>query len=565
VQEAVNIKMLNNMAKYATTEGDLEKYKWVRVIQGYTETNAENNDALPESVLQIAGKDVLSIDESLKNNLSISETEVSKYYVTPTGKVYYQGFEYEGNIYYDKDTIGIGTPSAGNSEGGNIALGSLVPVITPESKKIMVSVNSVRYKYSKDGGLTWEPEGGTTSPNYTFENLDPETEYSIKVMAIDSLDNTTESSVCSTTTLEDTEIMDGTYNADKGVNSPKLDTGMIAVYWDTNGNEIAQYNEGVLNSNFVYNDWYDYTGSTALFATDYTSSKWANAKTPDGSYWVWIPRYAYSITSGYHDQARESNNSGKIDIEFMKGLADESKTGRILFQNALGQGNWNIHPAFRYNDGTEKKLAGIWVAKYEMSNNGSNVPQSKPGIASWRSITVADCFTKSKNMYTQYNSHLIRNCEWGAVAYLAQSKYGRHGMQVGMNSSNFITGASVTQSTTGNKYGVFDMNGGAWEYVAAGLSTNVANTFGSANVEYYDAYTSYGDRYGDAVYETSTSSSGNTSWYGDISSFLNSTLTFHGRAGFYGIGEAAGLFGFSPDEVVARDGVSFRTALWGAL
>ncbi|MDD4066561.1 MAG: hypothetical protein PHH22_01125 [Clostridia bacterium] len=249
----------------------------------------------------------------------------------------------------------------------------------------------------------------------------------------------------------------------------------------------------------------------------------------------------------------------------MKGLTDESKTGRILFQNALGQGNWNIHPVFRYNDGTEKKLAGIWVAKYEMSNNGSNVPQSKPGIVSWRSITVADCFTKSKDMYTQYNSHLIRNCEWGAVAYLAQSKYGRHGVQVGMNSSNYITGASVTQSTTGNKYVVFDMNGGAWEFVAAGLSTNVANTFGSANAKYYDAYTSYGDRYGDAVYETSTSSSGNTSWYGDISSFLNSTLTFHGRGGFYGIGEAAGLFGFSPDEVVARDGVSFRTALWGAL
>ncbi|MDD4066562.1 MAG: fibronectin type III domain-containing protein [Clostridia bacterium] len=222
--------MLNNMAKYATTEGDLEKYKWVGVIQGYTEANAENNDALPESVLQIAGKDVLSIDESLKNNLSISETEVSKYYVTTLGKVYYQGFEYEGNIYYDKDTIGIGSLSEGENEGENIALGSLVPVITPESKTIMVSVNSVRYKYSKDGGITWEPEEGTTNPNYIFENLDPETEYSIKVMAIDSLGNTTESLVCSTTTLEDTETMDGTYNADKGVNSPKLDTGMIAVY-----------------------------------------------------------------------------------------------------------------------------------------------------------------------------------------------------------------------------------------------------------------------------------------------------------------------------------------------
>ena len=478
VQEAIDLKMLNNMAKYATTEGDLEKYKWVGVIAGYTETNAENNDALPESVLQIAGQDVLSIDESLKNELSINAEELAKYFVTLTGQVYYEGFEYNGITYYNA-TITSATPEQ-----------EVVPVVG---------------------------------------------------------------------------LYDGLYNPTKGVNSPKLDTGMTAVYWDTNGNEIAQYNDGVLNTNFVYNDWYDYTGSTALFATDYTLSKWANAKTPDGSYWVWIPRYAYSITSGYHDQTRESNNSGKIDIEFMKGLTDESKTGRILFQNALGQGNWNIHPAFSYNDGTEKKLAGIWVAKYEMSNNGSNVPQSKPGIESWRSITVGDCFTRSKDMYTQYNSHLIRNSEWGAVAYLAQSKYGRHGVQVGMNSSNYITGASVTQSTTGNKYGVFDMNGGAWEYVAAGLSTNVANTFGSTNVKYYDAYTSYGDRYGDAVYETSNGTTNATAWHGDYSTFVISSYPFVRRGGYCLDGSGSGLFAFAYDDGSVYSTYSFRTVLWGSL
>ena len=30
--------------------------------------------------------------------------------------------------------------------------------------------------------------------------------------------------------------------------------------------------------------------------------KWANAKTADGSFWVWIPRYAYKIESGYHSK-----------------------------------------------------------------------------------------------------------------------------------------------------------------------------------------------------------------------------------------------------------------------
>ena len=37
-----------------------------------------------------------------------------------------------------------------------------------------------------------------------------------------------------------------------------------------------------------------------------STRKWANAKTSDGSMWVWIPRYAYSITSGYH-----SSSAGK--------------------------------------------------------------------------------------------------------------------------------------------------------------------------------------------------------------------------------------------------------------
>ena len=55
--------------------------------------------------------------------------------------------------------------------------------------------------------------------------------------------------------------------------------------------------------------------------------KWANAKTSDGSMWVWIPRYAYSITSGYH-----SSSAGNIEVEFMKGLTNETSTGRTTFK-----------------------------------------------------------------------------------------------------------------------------------------------------------------------------------------------------------------------------------------
>ena len=81
----------------------------------------------------------------------------------------------------------------------------------------------------------------------------------------------------------------------------------------------------------------------------------------DGSMWVWIPRYAYSITSGYH-----SSTAGTIEVEFMKGLTNETSTGRTTLQNASGQGKWNIHPAFNYG----RTVSGIWVAKFEASNSG---------------------------------------------------------------------------------------------------------------------------------------------------------------------------------------------------
>ena len=142
---------------------------------------------------------------------------------------------------------------------------------------------------------------------------------------------------------EPTLPSDGSYSKEKGVNTPNLGEGMTAIKWDE-----------------TKNDWVETTGSDKDWY-DYTSKKWANAKTSDGSMWVWIPRYAYSITSGYH-----SSSAGNIEVEFMKGLTNETSTGRKSFNNASGQGNWNIHPAFNYG----QTVSGLWVAKFEASNSG---------------------------------------------------------------------------------------------------------------------------------------------------------------------------------------------------
>ena len=332
------------------------------------------------------------------------------------------------------------------------------------------------------------------------------------------------------------------------------------------------------------NDWIETTGSDQEWY-DYTAKKWANAKTSDGSMWVWIPRYAYSVTSGYH-----SSNAGTIEVEFMKGLTNETSTGRTSFNNASGQGNWNIHPAFNY--GTT--VSGIWVAKFEASSvqgnsngSGDNVTsktlQVKPGVASWRYIEIGNMYTVCKNYNSALNSHMMKNDEWGAVAYLSKSKYGKENEEVWINnSSSYITGSAgnsasasqdtgtttdytstqgVKASTTGTVYGVYDMSGGTWEYVAGYVNNGHGNLtrYGSSLVNgeaktknmYSKAstdnetnnYNANSSKYGDAVYETSANgNTSNGSWYGDYSNFPYTLFSFFERGGCCSNVTHAGVF-----------------------
>ena len=383
---------------------------------------------------------------------------------------------------------------------------------------------------------------------------------------------------------------DGSYSEEKGVNTPNLGEGMTAIKWNGNSWEETKGNDV---------DWYDYS-----------TKKWANAKTSDGSMWVWIPRYAYSITSGYHQSGAQINpttpaeGAGNIEVEFMKGLTNETSTGRTSFQNSSGQGNWNIHPAFNYG----QTVSGIWVAKFEASPEGATTNTSnseyngtgkklqvKPGVSSWRYITIGNMYTVCKNYNSTLNSHMMKNDEWGAVAYLSKSKYGKQNEEVWINNSgSYITGSAgnsasagsntgttndytstqgVKASTTGNVYGVYDMSGGAWEYVAGYVNNGNGNltSYGSSLVNgdaktknvYSKAssdnntnnYNANSGKYGDAVYETSANgNTGNGSWYGDYSYFPYTGDPFFLRGGGLSYGTGAGVFYFYN---ISGDGVSY--------
>ena len=396
------------------------------------------------------------------------------------------------------------------------------------------------------------------------------------------------------------------------------------VSWDLSNSPYV-IDDTTLISGTAPSNWYDYTEGV---------NHWANIKTTGGGndcYWVWIPRYAYCITTGY-----QSNIAGTIDIKFLKGTTNTPIDGsNITISNSSGSGNWNVHPAFWFdknNNGVEdegEQLTGIWVAKYEASSSsmavvenptadqletdgGSDVDTDlkirvRPNVTSWRGIIPNNMFTVCRNLTTSGNSlentsnidsHMMKNTEWGAVAYLSRSRYGKNGEVWNNpyynNTTNFstITGlcgnasngkdnstADITQtckyneagggnaSTTGNVYGVYDMAGGTWEYTAAIYKYGTSNENRSelcldSNAKYVDQYTEtigtrltyYGNinKYGDAIYETSSSGDSDTgSWDFSYSHFPASSDPAFVRGGHAATASNSGVFSSS----YATDGV----------
>ncbi|MBS5858412.1 MAG: hypothetical protein KIC60_08030, partial [Clostridium sp.] len=74
----------------------------------------------------------------------------------------------------------------------------------------------------------------------------------------------------------------------------KLDTTWFSYNDLSSSNKKANVNAPTLKGNMKA---IKYVGQEA---ETQTGSKWANAMTTDGSMFVWIPRYAYKITEGYH-------------------------------------------------------------------------------------------------------------------------------------------------------------------------------------------------------------------------------------------------------------------------
>ena len=397
-----------------------------------------------------------------------------------------------------------------------------------------------------------------------------------------------------------TIVSDGSWNGT--IDTPILVAGMTAVAWDNSGDEITPKTES---------DWYDYA-----------NNKWANAKTADGSYWVWIPRYEYKIDYTGVEQGvnTDKTKAGKIDVRFIDINTKSGSSGYATDLSGITRSSdgYIIHPAFTNgasdgfaNGEWDSEIPGFWVAKFIMSmenDTGANVNTlsdtignvalsstikavSKPGAIAWTNINIANCYENSLDYgngisHSEYNSHLEKNSEWGAVAYLTHSQYGRNGIEVTINNnSSRITGGgtgeayatNTNQSSTGNVSGIYDLSGCAYEYVAAfnkaysgtyytGVNYLSANgiTFASTNgnsTKYATAhsnstttstattlayFTSIGgvtvdvSHVGDGIREAWVSSY--YGWFSDYSNFAYSSSPFYTRGGTYSNSANAGVF-----------------------
>ncbi len=406
-----------------------------------------------------------------------------------------------------------------------------------------------------------------------------------------------------------------------GANAPALTSNMIPVYYDSTSNVWKKADENNLNKSYK---WYDYDNKLWANAVTVTSTNRetylkASAGTEISmddinTMWVWIPRYTYTYLNTNTPQEIKikfesgTNSSGTIKCtDAVTGTSSTSETCTDTTNNGLVAGiSTYTHPAFWWdkNDDNirteDEELTGIWVGKFEISS-GQII---KPNVASLIDQRANQLYTGIYNMRNSGNAfgfntsdetHMIKNMEWGAVAYLSHSKYGIN-KEIAINSaSTYTTGCGPqsdgsidsgttcnayntalgqSASTTGNVYGIYDMSGGAHECVMGNM-VNSSGTFYSSSVgfsttpatKYYDKY-SYGTsqteytrgKLGDATKEMApTGITGN--WYSNSAFFPFNSYSWFLRGGNCYSDASAGAFNFKNDYGYAVDYRSSRAVL----
>ena len=416
---------------------------------------------------------------------------------------------------------------------------------------------------------------------------------------------------------------------------------------------VSIENDGTVKKADLASNWYSYENkkwANAVILEDETIHYKTGEVIPEDnieSYFVWIPKYRYKLwdLGNYNGlSAIAANKVHEIEISFNATNTSDNVTGECttpMTSGATGNckvGDYMTHPSFISIPST-----GFWVGKFETGYKGtigssnSYQPEKiviKPNISDWRGIQVANAHLNSFNYERHLDSHMMKNTEWGAVAYLSHSKYGIKNKVRLNNRSDFKTGYTAIKtptcdyatestdcntycaddscnapyntsigylgSTTGNISGIYDMSGGAWEYVMGVLQderglpvsgrNNLLNsgfngTYSCPSCEvnasgtsktdgilfpdarYYDSYIYETDGHtfqrrilGDATGELGPFAS-TSSWYSNYAWFVFKDLPFFARGGEGRQGVNSGIFAFGLDRGNASGTLTYRIIL----
>ena len=362
------------------------------------------------------------------------------------------------------------------------------------------------------------------------------------------------------------------------------------------------------------------------------------------AYFVWIPRYKYRI---WTTEVSATGNEQEIDIKF-------EEVTSISTGNSVGE--YLTHPAFTFGN---KQLSGIWVGKFETTektSSGGAEPKSfdfskeyfpsqlplygnkekinktrsagggssgsvydnptiKPNTSSLRSQNVANQFqtalkfsggtlssgnvtftgNSTYGLSSSTDSHMMKNSEWGAVAYLSHSKYGinseirinnywNNGTLTGCGASSSVNRGSTSsceiayggattypQSTTGNISGIFDMSGGAAEFVMGNFNQEVGRSGFTTLLpsKYYDLYSETqftGDYESNMALCTIATCGGHAlsetaGWYNGYAYFVGSSTPWFARSGSHSNEAGAGAFVSYNIDGIGGGSVGFRVVL----
>jgi len=247
----------------------------------------------------------------------------------------------------------------------------------------------------------------------------------------------------------------------------------------------------------------------------------------------------------------------------------QSEYGNMQKSTDGESGIWN-NP---YNEGFTRSSTN----SYKMENYSTNMT----GMAGTRSDNSI-----KRDTYTNYYSKLEGTKEDnGDTIKISYKNINSDSSEGGIYTNTYYryyTENGQKASTTRNIYGIYDMSGGAWEYMANYLGSATGNTYVSnllkveskyqtpyagtgATASTADRTTNYEankEKYGDAIWETSNGCNGQYSWNADYSNFPCTGSPFFLRGGYYSNGSVAGPFYFGNVYGSGYYNYSFRVVLF---